>query len=226
MTTTTTATDTLTARMWSESKAVFEAILEHPFLTGLTSGELDRERFAHYVVQDAHYLRGYAKALSVLAGRARDEDTTAMFAAHAANAIAVEQSLHADALDQMGLPPDRLPAAGPTTVAYRSYLLATVHGGSLLEGVSALLPCYWIYWEVGKALSDRSSPDPLYARWVATYGSAEFAAVVEPVLALTDRLGADASEPARARACEQYAMASRYEWMFWEAAYRQENWPL
>jgi thiaminase/transcriptional activator TenA len=25
---------------------------------------------------------------------------------------------------------------------------------------------------------------------------------------------------------EHYAMASRYEWMFWDAAYRMEGWPL
>ncbi|HEX2177674.1 MAG TPA: thiaminase II [Nocardioidaceae bacterium] len=216
----------LTGELWSRSKETFEAILAHPFLTGLTSGELTREQFAHYVVQDAHYLRGYAKALSTLAGRAGAEDTTAMFAAHAANAIAVERSMHAEVLTELGLDPNQPPEAGPTTVAYRSYLLAAVHGTSFLEGVGAVLPCYWIYWEVGKALSDRASPDPLYARWIRTYSGEEFGTVVQQALELTDRLGVTASAAERTQASESYQVATRYEWMFWDAAHRLETWPL
>jgi len=220
------STGPTTTRMWERSADTFEAILAHPFLTELASGELDRQRFAYYVAQDAHYLRGYAKALSLLAGRAGDEDTTAMFAGHAANAVAVEQSMHAAALTEMGLDPKRPPEPAPSTVAYCSYLLATTHTGSFLEAVSAVLPCYWIYWEVGRALGEHSCPDPLYADWIATYGGAEFEAVVRPVLRLTDRIGADASPAERAEAGERYAMAARYEWMFWDAAYRLESWPL
>lgn len=226
MTATAPSTAPLTDELWTRSKETYGAILAHPFLTGLASGELSRDRFAHYVVQDAHYLRGYAKALSTLAGRADDEHTTAMFAAHAANAITVEQSMHAEVLTELGLDPNQLPDAGPTTVAYRSYLLAVAHGASFLEGVGAVLPCYWIYWEVGKALGERSSPDPLYARWITTYGDEEFGTVVQHALELTDRLGVTASARERAQASENYQMAARYEWMFWDAAHRLEAWPL
>ena len=45
------------------------------------------------------------------------------------------------------------------------------------------------YWEVGKTLLRRGSPDPLYRRCIETYGGEEFAAVVQAVLALADRLG-------------------------------------
>ena len=224
--TTSPPTRPLTAELWSASEGVFDAILAHPFLTGLATGQLRRDRFAHYVVQDAHYLRGYAKALSVLAGRAPDEATTALFATHAGDAIAVEQDLHAGFLAELGLAEDRLPGATPTTVAYTSYLLAATHGGSFSEGVAAVLPCYWIYWEVGKTLLDRSCPDPLFARWIQTYGGEEFSAVVRPVLELADRLGAEAAPAERDRMGERHAMASRYEWMFWDAAYRLEGWPL
>jgi thiaminase/transcriptional activator TenA len=42
--------------------------------------------------------------------------------------------------------------SAPANLAYTSYLLATVGFGSYAEGISAVLPCYWIYWEVGKEL--------------------------------------------------------------------------
>ena len=114
----------------------------------------------------------------------------------------------------------------PTNLAYTSYLIATAYGGSFPELLGAVLPCYWIYWEVGKALLERGSPDPLYGRWIATYGGEEFAGVAGAVLALSDRLGPGLSPAERASAARHFATTSRYEWMFWDMGYRREGWPI
>src|SRR4029453_17670756 len=74
----------------------------------------------------------------------------------------------------------------PTNLAYTSYLLAVAYGAPFHESMAALLPCYWICWEVGKALERAGTPDPLFTRWIATYASDEFGDVVRAVLAVTD----------------------------------------
>jgi thiaminase (transcriptional activator TenA) len=79
---------------------------------------------------------------------------------------------------------------------------------------------------VGKALLVKGSSDPLYARWIETYGGEVFAEIVSAVLALTDRLGPELSPDERARAARHFAVTSRYEWMFWEMGYRRERWPI
>ena len=89
-----------------------------------------------------------------------------------------------------------------------------------------MLPCYWIYARVGAELLARSSPDPLYARWIAMYGGDEFQAVVDSVLALTDRVGAEVSAAERELMREHFRTTARYEWMFWDAGYRRETWPV
>jgi thiaminase/transcriptional activator TenA len=114
----------------------------------------------------------------------------------------------------------------PTTLAYTSYLLRSCHQGSFAEGLAAVLPCYWIYAEVGARLLVRSSPDPAYARWIATYGGEEFGKIVADVLALVDRVGADAGAVEQAAMREHVVTTSRYEWMFWDAAWRRESWPV
>ena len=43
------------AELWAGIEDVYARILEHPFIDGLTSGELDPAAFEFYVVQDAHY---------------------------------------------------------------------------------------------------------------------------------------------------------------------------
>jgi len=222
------AAERLTAEMWSGIAGTYRAILDHPFLAGLTDGSLDRASFEFYVVQDAHYLREYARALSIAAARAPSEAEISMFAEHAAGAIAVERSLHEGFFAELGLSEEdvaRIPMA-PTNLAYTSYLLATAYTASFAELLGALLPCYWIYAEVGRELLERGSPDPLYARWIETYGGEEFAEIVRAVLDLTDRLGPELSPAERSRAARHFATTSRYEWMFWEAAFRRESWPI
>jgi thiaminase/transcriptional activator TenA len=223
-------------RLWGSTEPVYRAILRHPFITGLTDGGLPREAFGRFVVQDAHYLRDYARALAVCAAKAPTEADVRALATDAAEAVAAEQAMHADFLadladlaDLIDTPIDTPGGAArptPTTRAYTSYLLATVYGGSFLEGLAAVLPCYWIYARVGAELLAASSPDPLYARWIAAYGDPGFQAVADRVIALTDRVGAGASLAERARAAEHFAVTARYEWMFWDAAWRGETWPI
>ena len=217
-----------TAELWEGIEDTYRSILDHPFLAGLTDGSLERELFSFYVVQDAHFLREYARALGVAAARAPREEDIAMFAGHAVEAIEVERSLHESFFRELGLTEDavRRTEVAPTCLAYTSYLLATAYGGSFPELLGALLPCYWIYWEVGKALLAEGSPDPLYARWIETYGGEDFAEVVRAVLALTDRVGAELGPGERERARRHFAVTARYEWMFWEMGRRREAWPV
>jgi thiaminase (transcriptional activator TenA) len=216
------------SELWSRIAGLYEEILAHPFLAGLADGSLERESFRFYVVQDAHYLREYARALSIAAARAPSEADIAMFNRHAEGALEVERSLHESFLADFGLTADevaRTPPA-PTNLAYTSYLLATAYGCSFPELLGAVLPCYWIYWEVGKALSQRGSRDPLYARWIESYSGEEFAGIVRAVLALTDRLGPELGPVERERAARHFVTTSRYEWMFWDMGYRREQWPI
>lgn len=217
-----------TASLWQAITDVYAKILAHPFITGLTDGSLPQEVFQFYVVQDAHYLREYARALAVCAAKAPAEADIEMFAEHAAGAMAVERALHDSFFADFGMPPQAVAATpmAPVNQAYTSYLLATAYGGSFPEALGAVLPCYWIYWEIGKELIQRGSPDPLYQRWLDTYGGEEFAAVVRQVLALTDRIGPELSDVERERLRAHFILTSRYEWMFWDMAWRQEAWPV
>jgi thiaminase (transcriptional activator TenA) len=218
--------DSLSAELWQDISGIYAAILAHPFVTGLADGSLPRESFEFYVVQDALYLRKYARALAAVGSRAPDTAQTEMFARHAAGIVAAELSLHESLLADLGIDPASADAAeeAPTNLAYTSYLLASVTSGTYGEGVGAVLPCYWIYWEVGKHLLGRGSPDPRYQRWIDTYGGEEFGGDVREVIAVTDKL--DVTPAERARISQHFRVTSRYEWMFWDMGYRRETWPV
>ena len=216
-----------TAELWDEEVAgSYRSVLAHPFITGLTDGSLPEQAFSYYVVQDVLFLNRYAQALAILAGRAPDPASAAMFTRHAAG-VADELELHDGLLRDLGIDPAAATAAepAPVTLAYTSYLLAIVHGGSYAEGVGAVLPCYWIYQQVGTHLTGRGSPSPRYQRWIEAYAGDDYGADVRAVLAEADRLGADLPAAERALVRRHVRVTSRYEWMFWDAAYHQQGWP-
>jgi len=217
-----------TAALWRAIEPIYAAILAHPFLGGLTDGSLDREAFRFYAMQDARDLRDFARALSIAAARAPREEWIIMFNQHAAGALQVEMTLHESFFEDFGLSPEDVAATplAPTNAAYTSYLLAVAYGRPFHEAVAALLPCYWIYWEVGKTPERAGSRDPLYARWIGTYASEEFGAVVRAVLACTDTLATRLGEEERHAMRRHFVTTSRYEWMFWDMGWRREAWPV
>ncbi len=182
--------------------------------------------FSVCVFQDALYLREYARALSLVGARSPDESALVMFNEHSAGAIIVERSLHEGFLKDLGIAREEADqtSPSPTTLAYTSFLLRTATLGDYPEVLGAVLPCYWIYWEVGKALLDKGSPNPRYQKWIDTYGGEEFGTLVEAVLDLTAKVCEDLNPAHKARVTRAFVTTSRYEWMFWDAAWRLEGW--
>lgn len=218
----------LTELLWSDIEDIYTKVMAHPFITGLCDGTLPQESFRHYIIQDAHYLRGFARVLSVCSARADDTADTVMFARHAAGAVAAEHDLHASLLTDMGttIAAAATEPVAPTTRAYLSYLFAAAYGGSFADALGAVLPCYWLYARVGAGLRARGCPVPLYARWIGAYSAGDFQSVVDELLATIDRIGPDLSGRELAGVREHAALAARYEWMFWDAGYRCECWPV
>src|SRR2546423_15159068 len=94
-----------TTELWDTIAPIYAAILRHPFVRGLTDGTLPRESFRFYAVQDALYLRDFARALSLAAARAPADDWIIMFNEHAAGALRVERALHASFFAECALTP-------------------------------------------------------------------------------------------------------------------------
>lgn len=220
--------NSLTAILWESASPVFDAIVAHPFLRGVADGTLEPARFACFLAQDSHYVRSYTQCLSLLAGRAAGEDTMHMLVSHAAGTIGQETTLHAELFDALGMDYqaalDR--GASPTTLAYTNFLFANCARAGFLEGLVSLLPCYWIYARVGAHLSQVDSPHPVYARWIEAYHGGAYEQVVVQALEQVDALGELAGVTERQNCAELYQRGARYEWMFWDAAYRQETWPI
>src|SRR5713101_1582669 len=105
------------AELWRSIEPIYAEILAHPFVRGLTDGSLPREAFRFYAVQDALYLRDFARSLSIAAARAPREEWIIMFNEHAAGALKVEMTLHESFFKDFGLSPQEVtpPRSRPPT---------------------------------------------------------------------------------------------------------------
>src|SRR5207248_9963322 len=126
--------------------------------------------------------------LALAAAKAPDAATGQWFAGAAGEAIAVEQALHGRYLAEFGVDPAAIAVAEPSPdcLAYTSFLLATAHQQPWEVLVAAVLPCFWIYWDVAGAISRKTTADNRYQAWIDTYADPAFGEAVGRVIGIAD----------------------------------------
>ena len=151
---------------WDEVAPLRRAILDQPFLAELADGSLNPESFRHYIVQDSLYLAEYARVLAIAAARAPTAAARLEFSDGAKIAVQVEEALHQAFFAQFGVTPDiaRGSEASPVCQGYTGYLTSLAATRSYEELIAGILPCFWVYWEVGCTIKPRAvSPNPYAA---------------------------------------------------------------
>lgn len=212
----------------SKSLPIRQAILSHPFVTGVGDGTLPVESFKHYVKQDYVYLMDYARVLALASAKSPDLETMGWFAGLLDETLNTEMELHRRYCAEFGISREELDAtkAAPTTVAYTSFLLKVAYKGTFPELVAALLPCQWGYWEIGAHLAALGEPEsaPLYSEWIRMYASPEFAELADSIRSIANKV---AEEPAKGQIAameEAYLTSLRFELRFWDMAQNLEGW--
>src|SRR5262245_3515190 len=208
---------------------VWRAQHEHPFVRGIGDGSLDLERFRHWVRQDYRFLVEYCRLFGLAAARAPDLATLVRFADLLQATARTEMDLHRAYAAELGIAHDGLdrePTERPAR-AYAVFRVRVAAPGDFEELAAALLPCMWGFSEIGQALAARGLPsEPRYAKWIRMYADTEFAALARWCRELVDRLATGADDATRRRMEDAFLTSSRYEYLFWEMAWRLETWPV
>src|ERR1700744_3781676 len=214
-------------RIWPRTTPLRDAIHALPFNRELAAGTLARETFQFYIVQDALYLDQYARALAIAGARGPDSATLRAFGHYAIEAIAVEQALHERYLREFGVDPETVAMAEPSPdcLGYTSFLMATAYHEPWEVLVAALLPCFWLYWEVGKTIAKPAAAANPYRAWIDTYADDGFGEAVRTVIGITNRAAAGTTPAMQARMLTAFVRSTQYEWLFWGGAYQQRGWP-
>lgn len=206
---------------WAAAQPTYNKILEHPFVRQLAEGTLPMEKFVHYLQQDALYLANYSRVLAHIASRLDRGEQMAAFLKFAADGVAVEKAMHEVFIAPFG--PAR--EMSPANLLYTSIQKAQATEAVEIEAAS-ILPCFWVYLEVGKHIAAESTPDNPYAQWIATYSDAAFESSNNLAIDICNQLADNSSPEMRQRMTEMFVLCTKMEWLFWDSAFKQEKWTI
>lgn len=209
----------LSKTAWALSEKIIDAIKEHPFNQQLMKGALARDTFSYYIEQDILYLHDFSRCHALIAAKA-PLDYVRTFLRYAENTFVAEQ----DVVHLFFEKTFRFKKTGlltPATLSYTRYLLRTCAIETVEVGIAAILPCLWVYREVGLFIAKHSASNNLYARWIETYASDDFSATVDEAIGIFDVVAEAASETTRQKMLEAFYKCACLEWHFWNDAYHK-----
>ena len=212
------------------AQSTWDEQLTHPFVVALGKGTLPERKFKYYILQDARFLGDLSRVFAAGALKAPDSDSALRFARLAEETITVERSLHENYGKRWQMTAKEMSSVpmAPTNYAYTRHMLTVAHTGSAAEITVVALPCAWIYYVVGRHLLKNGPPSQKhpYRDWLMLYASPEFAEVQEWMRKKVDQWAKTAGQEEKRRMGESFVFSSRYEWMFWEMAWKEEEWPV
>lgn len=207
---------------------IWEGSFNHPFVTGIADGTLSFDCFKYYVMQGAYYLTHYASVAAIGATKVIDPVRKNRFAKLALQVSEMEINAITNNFEKYGITEEErkkfIPA--PSAYAYTSHMYRAAYTGHAGDVMAALLPCGWLYMEIGQRLKGATPNVEYYDEWIRTYAEEDSEAVsdIQNQIDLLNKIAETVTEEERNRMKENFILSSRYEYLFWEMAYTVEDW--
>jgi thiaminase/transcriptional activator TenA len=213
----------------SKANDIWIKIFSHPFLKEIGSGRLPLDKFVYYVKQDYSYLIEFARCLGIATAKVEDHTLMSAFASLLNTSLTVEMKMLRDLAKKLSITKElETVEMAPTNVAYTRHLLYVAYSGTVAEILAAMLPCMWLYQEIGEKLCTKTElrKNTIFSEWLDTYTSENYLNLVIWYKDLVDRFALESMYTLRNKMVSHFILSSRYEYLFWDMAYKKETWLL
>lgn len=200
--------------VWNVVSPLFERLKEHPFIHGMIEGTLPQECFQRYLAQDRVYLANYTEEMNAMVALLPDGEAKEMFRLFAKDGMDAERELNAKLGGAEGA------GAAKLTAEYMQHTRGFVDGGDKALAMASLLPCMWLYNELGKymAAEMKGGESNPYREWISLYSSPLMEKGVPVMQALADSLAAAESAARKAEMRYVFCQSCRFELAFFDQA--------
>ena len=207
--------------------SLWEQVATHPFVIELGDNTLAAEKFQVYFDQDYLFLKDWAILLSLATAKAPDFDSARQVVGFLHLGLGGEEGLFQQAFRERGLSPEDVANLEylPTTFHYSGYLRNIAYTGSYIDVIATLLAVEWPYMDWAQRL-DSAGKQPAnryYQTWIDMHTSQGMTDFVGWLRRTVDSCGATVAGKTRLQTIFRDVL--RYEFLFWEMAYRGESWP-
>lgn len=205
---------------------LWEKTVTHPFVVELGDGTLPQEKFDVYFQQNHLFLRDLVCLLCGGITKAPDFDSARPLAAFVHAILSGEERLFQQYFSDAGLSEQTLSTLKylPTSLAYSSFLGKVANDGSFHEIITILLGIEWPYldWAQRLVSADKRPASRIYQLWIDIHVSKEIEEFVTWLRGVLDGAALEGG----AGLGEIFLSTVRYEYLFWEMAYKGERWPV
>lgn len=214
--------------LFEESKNIFDAYLEHPFLKELGDGTLDKNKFKEYLIQDYLYLKDYAKVFCQGVIKANSMEDMKFFYSSIKGTMEDETAVHIKYLEGFGISCREAESNETklTNKSYTSYMLGQALAGDVYDIIAAVLPCTWSYCYIGKKLLEKyqdNLENNFYKAWIEMYSCKEYEKFTNEWINFTNDKCDNLSKEKKEHLKDIFITSSIYEMKFWDMAYEKEE---
>lgn len=213
----------LSDKLYEAVEDIWNGYYEHPFVKGIGTGSLEKEKFQFYMIQDYLYLLDYAKVFALGVVKAKEESVMRSFANLVHGTLNGEMAIHKTYMERLHITPEEIKQAKPSlvTTSYTNYMLWVGENEGLLPLAVSILACSWSYQKIGCKLAEipGAIDHPFYGEWIKGYSTQDYKLSNDNVLDLVNYLGKNASDGELENLKTIFINCSRYEGQFWDMAY-------
>lgn len=213
--------DKFTDQLTDIMTATRQASINHPFIQALSRGTLPLSIFRYYLIQDNHYLTAF-NHLHRLAAQNLPKNEAIILIHLGEGEDAAQQQIH----QEIGLTQKELQntSIAPASYAYITHMYYQLGQYGTAVGCAGLLPCYWLYSEVGLRLAKKKSSVALYQEFFDSYAGQDFTTSTKQMKQIVNQQAAISDNLTRQRMKRAFVISCHYERAFWQMAYTREQW--
>jgi len=218
---------TVTERLLDATKELWDQYNEHPFVLGIMNGDLDKEKFRFYMLQDYLYLNDYARTFAVGVAKATNHKTANLFAKYV-GVMNGELNVHEGYLGRFGITQEEIDSTPVSfdNMLYTSYMLRIAYECGEAEIMAAILSCALSYEVIAKKMIETKPDcvsDEFYGEWIVNYASERYEEDNRVLSDEMDRLARNYSEEQIKKLIEIFTISSRCEMSFWDMAWEMKK---
>ncbi|HBG9536177.1 TPA: thiaminase II [Enterococcus faecalis] len=217
---------TFTEQAKEQAQASWQGSFQHPFITELHEGTLSPTIFRYYLIQDHYYLKHFSQLYRLIAAQTQQPRLKKLLLTNAENLALGELAIRETFFEELAITEEEVAATpiAPTAYHYVSHMYRQLIEGTPKTAAASMLPCSWLYQEIGAQLVKQHSPEPLYQRWIETYAGEEAYQHVQEERQLLDQLYEESSPQEQAAMITAFVISSEMEYAFWKMAHTHETW--
>ena len=240
----------ITDYLFENVKPIWDAYLEHDFIMDMGNGNLCKDKFKDYLIQDYLYLKEYAKVYAMALVKCENIEQM-KFCQNSINGILEDESAtHIWYLKNFGEKIEELEdyKIKEANENYTSYMKSIALTGDLLDTMVSVLPCAWSYYyidyfglatisdlpdlpmdnanetdeqELFTSIYKENLEDNFYKSWIESYSCEGYEQVARTSIEFVNTLSENIDENKKEKLKDIFIKASIHEMKFWDMAYEE-----